>query len=663
MGTREPVALQDFVRDLDPASLPRVLRVCSGVYFAGSIYEISGSECCLSTGDLIKVTQVCLQKVICENPATGQTMELDPTFPGHFSPVISRRSYETLEEMVPRWSPSQLPIYFMSPYSMVTKAGVVFEEQLFTLEAVEVHLGTPYARCIHKRGPQQVVLHLPLSQKGPFWKLESGTLQTLPQILQDPALKDSMLICPNLPWPSLTLKPQYEVQAIMHMRRTIVRIPSTLEVDVEDITASSQHIHFIKPMLLSEALAQGGPFPLLTEILEVPEGPPLFLSPWVGSLRKGQRLCIYGPSSAPWRLLASSKGRKVPRHFMVSAAYQGKLRRRPREFPTAYDLLGAFQPGRPLRVVATRDCEGAEENAEIASLAVGDRLEVLGSVQMLGEQGQDVDMLMCQRLSEQAAEDEAGTDEEVEEDQEQILLPLFLPGGFVEELNDGRRYSLADLMAQFSLPCEVKVVAKDPRQTDDPLVSFGALRLEEKITEPFMMVGLDAQPGLCFEIPPRWLDLTVVEAEGQPGQPAEPLLVEELTDAFYYSLRKLPASKSQAPPPRPPKRQSLREQKKTSSKESMVKQTPALCRPKANTMPDTSKDKSSLYSKIDTLVSKSLKPKVLPQDRGKRMEPKASSMPRKHCTSEREPAPDQDPFLDVDAHNYEEIVENFRKTI
>ncbi|PNI24523.1 THEMIS2 isoform 3 [Pan troglodytes] len=76
----EPVSLQDFVRALDPASLPRVLRVCSGVYFEGSIYEISGNECCLSTGDLIKVTQVRLQKVVCENPKTSQTMELAPNF-------------------------------------------------------------------------------------------------------------------------------------------------------------------------------------------------------------------------------------------------------------------------------------------------------------------------------------------------------------------------------------------------------------------------------------------------------------------------------------------------------------------------------------------------------------------------------------------------------
>uniref|UniRef100_A0A5F5PM54 Thymocyte selection associated family member 2 n=1 Tax=Equus caballus TaxID=9796 RepID=A0A5F5PM54_HORSE len=76
----EPVSLQDFACALDPASLPRVLRVCSGVYFQGSIYEISGNECCLSTGDLMKVTHIRLQTAVCENPGTGQTMELAPNF-------------------------------------------------------------------------------------------------------------------------------------------------------------------------------------------------------------------------------------------------------------------------------------------------------------------------------------------------------------------------------------------------------------------------------------------------------------------------------------------------------------------------------------------------------------------------------------------------------
>lgn len=56
---------------------------------AGSIYEISGNECCLSTGDLMKVTQLRLQKVVCKNPGTGQTIELDPNFKGKVGTPVS----------------------------------------------------------------------------------------------------------------------------------------------------------------------------------------------------------------------------------------------------------------------------------------------------------------------------------------------------------------------------------------------------------------------------------------------------------------------------------------------------------------------------------------------------------------------------------------------
>lgn len=59
------------------------------VVSTGSIYEISGNECCLSTGDLIKVTHIHLQKVVCENPGTGQTMELAPNFQGKVGTSVS----------------------------------------------------------------------------------------------------------------------------------------------------------------------------------------------------------------------------------------------------------------------------------------------------------------------------------------------------------------------------------------------------------------------------------------------------------------------------------------------------------------------------------------------------------------------------------------------
>uniref|UniRef100_A0A2K6TQZ0 Thymocyte selection associated family member 2 n=1 Tax=Saimiri boliviensis boliviensis TaxID=39432 RepID=A0A2K6TQZ0_SAIBB len=518
----EPMPLQDFIRTLNLASLPRVLRISSGYYYSSSIYDIGGKECCLCTGDLMKVTQVHLQYVTYENPKMKMVIRtIDPNFQGHFIPLNISQCYQTL-------------------------------------------------------------------------------------------------------------------------RRTIVTIPSNLEVDVEDVTASSQHIHFIQPLLLSEVLAREGPFPLSVEILEVPEGRHIFLSPWVQSLRRGQRLRIHGVASPPWRVLASNKGHRVPRYFLVSGAYQGKLRRRPREFSTVYDLLGAFQPGRPLRVVATKDCEGErEENPEFTSLAVGDRLEVLGLGLAHGAQGSDIDVLVCQRLSDEDEEEEC---EEEAESPERVLLPLHFPGSFVEEMSDSRRHSLADLIAQFSLPCEVRVMVKDPSYPSDPLTAVLGLQLEEKITEPFLVVSLDSEPGMCFEIPPRWLDLTVVEAEvlsDRPGGSVPIATVEELPDTFYYTLRKLAACEIQAPPPRPPKSQGLSGQQRHSSKKGGVKssqvlgpkQPPLLPKPKAKTLPEFTTDSSSTYTKIPG-----------------------------HKKGHR-PTKPQTQDLDDDEHDYEEILESFQKTI
>ncbi|XP_044523871.1 protein THEMIS2 [Gracilinanus agilis] len=546
----EPVALQDYIRSLDPASLPRIVKICSGVYFQSSIYEISGNECCLSTGDLIKIIWINLKKVICENTETGHITEIPPDFPGYFSSTIDPHLHGTLDELLSAATrrSEALPLCFSSMHDIKIKGRVVPRHQPLMLMAVEMYQGIHHACCVMDSGTHKFTIYLPLSLQGTFYSWGPVFPQTLLQALQDPVLLDQPLICPKLHWHSLVLQPQYEVEAIMNLRRNIVKIPSTLEVDVKDITTSSEHLHqhFITPLLLSEVLAQGGPFPMRVEILEVPDGPPIFYR----SLKKGQELTIHGPASPSWRILASSKSRKAPRHFFISGAYQGKLRRRPREFHTAFDLLTALQPGFPLHVVATQDWEAEEDDSASPSLFRGDRLEVLGR-----DGGPDGEVLVCNRLSE-LTEVEEDEDEEQREEKEQLLLPLYFSCDFVEEKNDGRRYRLDSLITQVPLPCEVKVLSKDPSLWEDPLLSFPGLQLEEKITEPFLVISLATDPRMCFEIPPRWLDLTVVVANKPPGEPGEPLTVstvEELTDAFYYKLRTLQACSGQAPPPRPPK--------------------------------------------------------------------------------------------------------------
>ncbi|XP_036603865.1 protein THEMIS2 [Trichosurus vulpecula] len=633
----KPVVLQDYICSLDQASLPRILKICSGVYFQSSIYDLSGIECCLSTGDLIKIIQINLKKVICKNPETGHITELPPDFPGYFSSTVKPKLYGTLNQLMSAATKNgPLPIYFSSVHDIEVEGSVVPRDQPLVLMAVETYQGIPYVYCMMDSGNHKFTTYLPLSLQGTFYNWGPGFPQTLLQTLQDPVLLDQPCICPTLHWNPLSLQPEYEIDAIMQTRTDIVKIPSTLEVDVEDVTeALEHHQHFIKPLLLSDVLAQDGPFPMRAVILEVPDGPPIFHR----SLKKGQELLIHGPASPPWRVLASSRSRKTPRHFFISGAYQGKLRRRPREFHTAFDLLAALAPGFALCVVATQDWEGEESDSTSPSLFRGDRVEVLRK-----DEGPDGEVLVCNRLSDLAGEEE---EEEQREEKEQLLLPLYSSCGFVEEMSDGKRYSLANLMTQVPLPCEVKVLGKDPSLSEDPLSSLLGLRLEEKITEPFLTISLSTDPRMCFEIPPRWLDLTVVVVSEPLEEQGEPLListVEELTDAFYYKLQTLQDCSAQAPPPRPPKtKQMCSSSAKPKQPPGPKKKAPVPLpelptrKPKASSLPQASKGCSQLYSKS----CKVRKPLIKTSGTG---------------TEKRESATDSD-------HDYESPDEELKQTI
>lgn len=173
-----------------------------------------------------------------------------------------------------------------------------------------------------------------------------------------------------------------------------------------------------------------------------------------------------------------------------------------------------------------------------------------GLARPFGQHERDLDVLVCQRLGEQTGEEEAWEDEEAGL-RTDLLLPLYFSGGFVEELSDARRYSLQDRLPSSHCPCEVKVVAKDPRHPADPLPSFPGPAAGRE--DPGTLLG--GQPGphpeMCFEIPPRWLDLTVVEVE-EPRQAIwgpPTATVEELTEAFYYRLMEATSSRVKLPRP------------------------------------------------------------------------------------------------------------------
>ncbi|XP_062818538.1 protein THEMIS2 [Anolis carolinensis] len=468
------VSFHHYICHLDLSSLPRVVKIYSGVYFQGSVYEVSGSECCLSTGDLIKIVDVQLQNITCKNVNDGHTFELPLNFKGLFEP----------SQDPPHRKPKKL---FPSANSL---SRASYKQKLYTLQ----------------------------------------------EILQSEALWQKRLKCAEIGSSEFEIYPVYKVEAIMHYRNDVVKINSMLDVEVIDITEESQHIHFIKPLMLSQVLTMDKVLPVEAEVLGAPVSPPVFQSDWMSYLYKGCRIHIHNQASS-WKILATSrKSKGHTGHFLISSNYKGRFRQCPRQFSSTSELVPALATTKKLQVVVTKDYESSDDDFPL--LSIGDRLELQTLVRARSPSATDT--LVCYR-------------DNGDEDKELIHLPLFLEAGFVEDVRDKRKYTLAEAVEHLRLPCEVKLVSGDG--AFDVLSTVSVLTLEAQIKEDFFTASLANEPGLTFEIPPKWLDISLFFT-GRPVRATPPSnipSVEELTESFYYDLLKqLP--NNAAAPPRPPKR-------------------------------------------------------------------------------------------------------------
>ncbi|XP_006005449.2 protein THEMIS2 [Latimeria chalumnae] len=543
----ETLPLQEYIASLLPSSLPRIIQICSGVYFQGSVYEISGNECCLSTGDLVKVISTELQKVTCEK--LGETFEIPLYYSGFFRIVPDGFLCSSISEVAEFVSQdadySSGPFCFASSADFNKERLMIRKGEPLALLSVEVHDENKHIQCLVHRGEQRIQVQLPFSCKGNFYQLYS-----LQDILGASDLRCTKVMFADGSEDSLVLTPLYEIQAIMQLRKEVVKIPSNLEVDVVDVTELCGDVLFIKPLSLAEVLnLPTESFPTMAEILEGPDKQNLFKSDWFHSLRKGQKLLIHGKHHSKKILAATSRSKKSIRYFLISANYQGKFKKRPQDLVTVYDLHALFrQSKQKLQVVVTRDCECLEE--EFPSLSVGDRLEVTGlSEAEVSSQGgqQRMEVLVCNRIAEE------------DEEEEEIMLPMYLEGRFVEEIRDTKKYSIGNILEECNLPLEMKVVVKDATLANDVLSSFSSLKLEEMVEESFVVASFPEDPSHCFELPAKWINMSLCFIEDLSAEFRESERVcgvDELSDSYYYGLRKLFTS-HQPPPPRPPKSKKL----------------------------------------------------------------------------------------------------------
>ncbi|XP_035527722.1 protein THEMIS2 [Morone saxatilis] len=573
MADTTALPLQQLIASLDNTCLPKILQVCSGVYFQGSIYEISGSEVCFSTGDLIKVIGTELLSVCCEDIDNNDKFELPINHTGLFKVVPEEMPYNTVEEMVslrPVGLDSCLPFTFTSRSKMTFDNFTVGAGTALTVLSIERHTGQEdQVRC-QVQGQQEASaeVHIPLSSHGEFIECESVERFTLQEIMSSPCLRSRKFRFVNTTKceKTLVLTPIYQVHAIMHLRKNILKFPSSLEVDVVDVTELCKDVNFVTPLSLTEVLSKPeDSFPAVVEILEGPETRSLFKCSWLPQIKQNSHVVFHKVGTSAMVLLSSLKGRKTQQYFLVSQQYGGRFRRRPREFNSVYELYVASIQAPGLKFGVTRNCDEVEEEG-LPALSVGEQLEIVRCERMelpCGSstgQKQSVEALLCQRLQEADDGDEDDDDEEEREDEkEEIFLPLYMQGHFVEVLTDNKKYKLRDLGKEFNLPLDVKVVSRDTELETDPLAGFACLRIEGAMLEPTIQASFPNKPDHCFEIPTQWLSMSVsFTRDPLPWPSGEPLKlhvdrVTEVTDTFFYEYRKQGNSDA-APPPRPPKR-------------------------------------------------------------------------------------------------------------
>uniref|UniRef100_A0A8C4F8C9 Thymocyte selection associated family member 2 n=1 Tax=Dicentrarchus labrax TaxID=13489 RepID=A0A8C4F8C9_DICLA len=524
--------------------------------------EISGSEVCFSTGDLIKVIGIELLSVCCEDIDNNEKFELPINHTGR----------------------SELKTTLVRTAKFVFRSKMTFDNftvgagTALTVLSIEHNTGQEdQVRC-HVQGQQEASaeVHIPLSSHGQFIECESVERFTLREIMSSPCLRSRKsifvlllllvvlasrkvlntssitdkaccsLVLVNLISSCASTTFSHIISLILcTVRKNILKFPSSLEVDVVDVTELCKDVNFVTPLSLTEVLSKPEEsFPAVVEILEGPETRSLFKCSWLPQISQNSHLVFHKVGTSAMVLLSSLKGRKTQQYFLVSQQYGGRFRRRPREFNSVYELYVASVQAPGLKFSVTRNCDEVEEEG-LPALSVGEQLEIV----------------RCERMELPCGNENDDDEEEVkqEDEREEIFLPLYMQGHFVEVLTDNKKYKLRDLGKEFNLPLDVKVVSRDTELETDPLSGFACLRIEGAMLEPTIQASFPNKPDHCFEIPTQWLSMSVsFTRDPLPWPSGEPPKwhvdrVTEVTDTFFYEYRKQGNSDA-APPPRPPKR-------------------------------------------------------------------------------------------------------------
>ncbi|XP_007897446.1 protein THEMIS [Callorhinchus milii] len=556
------LSLENFIDSVDPTSLPRILQIQSGIYFQGSVYEMHGTECCLATGEIIKVIGFKIAKIIAEisnsdkDNTFTRSMELPLEYPGLFKVLADPCPYSSVKNITESLQIGHNRLghpRFRSNIDIQVDGVFIKEGEHIVLNSLNEVAGEQYVNCEVVREGKSKILKIPLLHKGIFYECEDDQFYTLKEIVEWKIPKNRKRVvklvktltgCEPNRYPviddlngDLSLMPIYEIHAVMKFRKDIVHIPSNLDVEVVDVTEFYDINSFVQPVSVSDIFKRPSEdFPLLAEIIEGSD------QNTYSSLKAGRLIIIHKKHFCNPVIVSENRSDLNKRHFLIPKSYKGRFKRRPREFPTVYDMELASKNKDHLHVIATK--EFLSDPAEFSSVLVGDQFLVkqCQSIELTGEgEKRLVKVMACERI--------------VGKIYEQIFLPMYVEGSFVEVIHDKKQYHISEICKQFSLPFNVKVSVRD-LSINDTLAILPALRIEEEITDPRLLVSLLNDPSECYELPVQRVNMSIQLLQRPATEvphPAPKTIVEEISEDLYYMLRRY-ENATLHPPPRPPKK-------------------------------------------------------------------------------------------------------------
>ncbi|XP_056621118.1 protein THEMIS [Triplophysa dalaica] len=566
------LTLHEFTQCVNLKTLPRVLQTQSGIYCQGCVYEMFGRECSLSTGDLLKIIDITVTGFTAVS-SSNTHIDLPLDYPGMFKLIADSEPYKDVEEIVESVKISShrsgQPV-FITRSDIQLPNGFVREREAFKITDVNIRPDGGHVNCELLHREPKSCFSLSFCQQGPFmeceddqfytlkeiadWKISKGRTRSVSQV-KDLPKKDFLFprVLENV-CGELILTPVYELKAVTRLSQKVLLIPSNLDVEVMDVTGQFDCDSFEQHFSLKDVYKSPAElFPVVAELSCLSS---FKLSPELNSLVHSDQVIIHH-SYCPKRILASEMCSESPRHFLIPESYKGRLKRRPRRFPTAYDLERARSETEEIRVVATREFESGCDG--LASVHDGDQFVVTKGKR--GGTEKAAEAFECLKVGEKSQELEV---------KESVRLPMCLEGGFVELVSDKRQYTIAEICRWFPLPFNVNVSMRDLSLKVDILAGVPGLCIEEEISDPCLLVSTFDLSEM-MEVPVNRTDLTLKIKKPWTGESLARngiSAVEEISEDGYFTLRRYavatvtppprPPKKSKNPPPRPPRSLSSR---------------------------------------------------------------------------------------------------------